>query len=497
MKKSYILALDQGTTGSRAIVYSENAKKLASGYVELPQIFPKPGWVSHDPEQILKTTLSATRKALASAKISGKDLAAIGITNQRETTILWDKKTSKAIAPAIVWQCRRTAEICESLKKQGKERLLQNRTGLRLDAYFSATKIKWLLENTKGAKEKAKNGRLAFGTVDSWLIWNLTAGASHLSDYTNASRTLLFNIKKKTWDKDLLKLFGISSAILPEVLNSSSCFGVSKKIGPIPAGIPIMGVAGDQQAALYAQSCTKSGDLKNTYGTGCFAVMQTGKKCVKSSNGLITTVACGANGSPTYALEGSIFMAGATIQWLRDSLQIIKNAGETEAIAKSIKSNSGVYLVPAFVGLGAPYWDQNARASISGLTRGSGKAEIVRAALESIAYQTADVVNAMQKDSAVKIKELKVDGGATANNFLMQFQADILGIPVLRPEDAEFTARGAALLAGQSLGLWRKNENPFLKQDKKPKVFKPKMSKAKRNELYAGWQEAINKSKAI
>ncbi|MBN1586103.1 MAG: glycerol kinase GlpK [Candidatus Omnitrophica bacterium] len=493
MKRAYVLAIDQGTTSSRALIFREDGKIAGQGSVELPQIFPKPGWVSHDPDQLLGTTLSATKRALACAGISGKELSCIGVTNQRETTLIWDRKSSKPIAPAVVWQCRRTADLCEALKKQGLEKTVRRRTGLKLDAYFSGTKIRWLLDHTRGAADRARQGKLAFGTVDSWLIWCLTGAQVHATDFSNASRTLLFNIRKRRWDPDLLKQLKVPGSLLPEVHASAAEYGRTVRLGPLPAGIPITAVAGDQQAALFGQGCTRPGQMKNTYGTGCFLVLQTGDQCIQSRHGLLSTLACGPKGEPTYALEGSVFVSGAAVQWLRDGLNLIKEAQETEAIASGIPDTGGVYLVPAFVGLGAPYWDQEARAALVGMTRGTGRAEIVRAALESMAYQTVDVVQAMARDSGLRFKELRVDGGASRNKFLMQFQADLLGLPVVCPSSVEFTAKGVALLAGIQNGIWEAGTEVFERAEPKPQRFLPGMKPAVRCALYAGWQEAVGR----
>jgi glycerol kinase len=487
----YILAIDQGTTGSRAVVYDKNGKNVASAYQEFPQYFPKPGWVEHNPEEIWKSVNNSIQKVLK--KVSAKSIAAIGITNQRETTVIWDRKTGKPIYNAIVWQCRRTADRCDMLKKKGLANFFKKRTGLPIDAYFSATKIEWILKNTKGAMTRAKKGELCFGTTDSWILWKLTGGKTHATDYTNASRTMIFNIEKLKWDKEILKKFAIPESILPEVKKSSGIFGQTVKINRLPAGIPISGIAGDQQAALFGQMCFSPGTMKNTYGTGCFVLLNTGKKRPVSKYGLITTLACGPAGKPVYALEGAIFIAGSAIQWLRDGLKILDKASDSEKMARSVKDNAGVYFVPALVGLGAPYWDQNARGSIYGITRGTENNHIVRAALEAICYQTKDVLLAMQKDSGLKIKDLKIDGGAVANDFLCQFQADILGVSVIRPKVIETTSCGAAYLAGLAVKLW-KNTNEIKKNWKKEKTFKPKMSKKDAATLYSNWLKAVKKT---
>jgi glycerol kinase len=487
----YILSIDQGTTGSRAIVYDKNGKNIASAYQEFPQYFPKPGWVEHDPEEIWESVNSSIQKVLK--KVPAKSIAAIGITNQRETTVIWDRETGKPIYNAIVWQCRRTAERCDEIKKKGEAEFFRKRTGLPVDAYFSATKIEWILKHVKGAQAKASKGQLCFGTTDTWVLWKLTGGNTHATDYTNASRTMLYDIDKLKWDGDILRKFSIPSSILPEVKNSSGIFGETVAIGKLPAGIPIAGIAGDQQAALFGQMCFDPGTMKNTYGTGCFALFNTGKKRLISKYGLITTLACGPSGEPVYALEGAIFVAGSAIQWLRDGLKILAKASDSEKMAKSVKDNAGVYFVPALVGLGAPYWDQDARGSIYGITRGTNNNHIVRAALEAICYQTRDVLEAMQKDSGLKIRDLKIDGGAVANNFLCQLQSDILGVNVIRPRTIETTACGAAYLAGLAIGYW-KNTAELKKHWKKDRVFRPAMSKSEASELYANWLKAVKRT---
>jgi glycerol kinase len=490
--KKYILAIDQGTPGSRAVIFNKKRRIVASSYHEFPQYFPHPGWVEHDPQEIWLSVKKSIEKVLR--KIDPRSIAAIGITNQRETTILWDRKTGKPVSRAIVWQCRRTAQRCNQLKaKKGFPAFFRKRTGLPIDAYFSATKIEWILKNIKAARTLAARRRLCFGTSDSWVLWKLTKGAVHATDYTNASRTMLFNIDHKKWDRQILKIFKIPENILPKVAPSSSIFGTTQKIGKLPAGIPIAGIAGDQQAALFGQTCFDPGEIKNTYGTGCFVLLNTGKKRINSKYGLITTLGCSARGLPAYVLEGAIFIAGAAIQWLRDQLRIIENASQSEKIAQSVKDTGGVFFVPAFVGLGAPYWNAEARGTIIGITRGTNRAHLVRAALEAMAYQTKDVIDSMQKDSGLRIKALKIDGGAAANNFLCQFQADILGIPVIRPRIIESTSLGAAYLAGLAVGFW-KNPSQIKKFWAKDKVFKPRMAKSKVSELYAGWSRAVAKT---
>ncbi|MGD2278510.1 MAG: glycerol kinase GlpK [Candidatus Omnitrophota bacterium] len=487
----YVLAIDQGTTGSRAVIYDKKGRKKASVYREFPQHFPRPGWVEHDPAEIWDSVYRSVQEVLK--KVPKAKIAAVGITNQRETTVIWDKRTGKPVHNAIVWQCRRTAPRCDALKKKGESSFFKKRTGLPIDAYFSATKIEWILKNAPGALRKAKEGRLCFGTTDTWVLWKLTGGASHATDYTNASRTMLFNIVKLKWDDAILKKFGIPKSILPEVKPSSGVFGKTVKTGKLPAGIPISGIAGDQQAALFGQTCFSPGEMKNTYGTGCFVLLNAGKKRPVSKHGLIVTLGCGAKGEPVYVLEGAIFIAGAAIQWLRDGLGILASAPRSENMAKTLKENAGVYFVPALVGLGAPYWDQNARGSIFGITRGTTRSHLVRAALEAMCYQTKDVLETMRKDAKLAIKDLKVDGGAVGNDFLCQFQSDILGVNVIRPTVIETTSLGAAYLAGLAVGYW-KSSNEIRKCWKKDKVFKPKMSKKDANSLYKGWLEAVGRT---
>ncbi|MBF0522928.1 MAG: glycerol kinase GlpK [Candidatus Omnitrophica bacterium] len=490
--KQYILSIDQGTTGTRAILYDKQGMAVQNVYLEFPQYFPKPGWVEHDPNEIWYSVYKSIQKVLDG--VSPSAIAAIGITNQRETTVLWDKETGSPVYNAIVWQCRRTSRRCDELKKRkGVEKLFREKTGLPIDAYFSATKIEWILKNVPGALKKAQQGKLLFGTTDAWVLWKLTGGKVHATDYTNASRTMVFNIKSLAWDKDLLKEFHIPESILPEVKQSSGVFGHTVKTGNLPAGIPIAGIAGDQQAALFGQTCFTPGDIKNTYGTGAFILLNTGTKRTISKHGLITTLACGKNGEPVYALEGAVFIAGAAIQWLRDGLRIIESAKETQAMALSLKNNEGVYFVPALVGLGAPYWDQDARGVIVGITRGTTRKHLARAALEAMAYQTKDVLMAMQKDSGLKVKGLKVDGGSAANDFLCQFQADILGVPIVRPQTIETTSLGAAYLAGLAVGYW-KNTNDIMKCWMKDKIFSPKMNRESSLQCYSGWQNAVNKT---
>ncbi|MGV3755244.1 MAG: glycerol kinase GlpK [Verrucomicrobiota bacterium] len=486
----YVLALDQGTTSSRAIVFDQRGAIVSVAQQEFRQIFPQPGWVEHDPREIWATQSNVAAEAILKAGLTARDIAAIGITNQRETTVVWDKGTGKPIHNAIVWQDRRTAKACDQLKKRKLAPMIKKKTGLVVDAYFSGTKLQWLLQNVPGAKEKAKRGELAFGTIDSWLIWNLTCGRKHVTDVSNASRTMLYDIRKGDWDDDLLKLFGIPRSILPEVRSSSEVYGETNLFG---SPIPIAGIAGDQQAALFGQVCTKPGMVKNTYGTGCFMLMNTGTKPIASKNNLLTTVAWKIGNKTEYALEGSIFIAGAVVQWLRDGLGIIRSSSEIEALASQAADNGGVYLVPAFAGLGAPHWDQYARGTIVGLTRGSGRPQIARAALEGIAYQVQDVLHAMEADSGVKLKELRVDGGACANNLLMQFQSDILKVPVTRPKVTETTALGAAYLAGLAVGYWASVAD-IASQWQADRRFTPGMKPAQRKQLLTGWNKALGRA---
>ncbi|MHB1394868.1 MAG: glycerol kinase GlpK [Clostridia bacterium] len=488
----YILALDQGTTSSRAIVFGNDGKIVSVAQKEFKQIYPKAGWVEHDPLEIWATQFGVANEAIAKAGISGKDIAAIGITNQRETTVVWDKNTGEPVYNAIVWQCRRTAPICDDLKAKGLAETIRNKTGLVVDAYFSGTKVKWILDNVPGARERAEKGDLYFGNIDTWLIWNLTKGKVHVTDYSNASRTMLFNIHELNWDKDILKELNIPESVLPTAKPSSCVYGHSDS-ELFGAEIPIAGAAGDQQAALFGQACYKPGMAKNTYGTGCFMLMNTGEKAVASNNGLLTTIAWGLDGKVEYALEGSIFIAGAAVQWLRDELKIIDNAAASEDMAVSVEDTNGVYVVPAFVGMGAPYWDMYARGSILGLTRGANRNHLVRATLESIAYQTRDVLEAMQEDSKITLQALKVDGGAVANNFLMQFQADILGVPIYRPEVTETTALGAAYLAGLAVGFWS-NKDEIAEKWNVDKVFNPSMDKNDSEKKYSGWRKAVSRA---
>ena len=493
MEKKYIIALDQGTTSSRAILFDKYGNVVSSAQKECTQFYPKPSWVEHNPMEIWGSQSGVLREVLETSSVRPDEIAAIGITNQRETTIVWDKNTGKPIYNAIVWQCRRTADICDKLKEKGLEPVIKEKTGLIIDAYFSATKINWILENVKGAREKAENGELLFGTVDTWLIWNLTRGKVHITDYSNASRTMLYNIKKLQWDEDILNELNIPKSMLPQVRPSSEIYGYTDGEMLAGAKIPISGCAGDQQAALFGQTCFEKGSVKNTYGTGCFLLMNTGDKVVESKNGLLTTIAWGVDGKINYALEGSIFVGGASIQWLRDELRLIYDSGQSEYYANQVKDTNGVYVVPAFTGLGAPYWDMYARGAIFGLTRGAKRGHIVRATLESIAYQTKDVLNAMKEDSGMDLKFLRVDGGASANNFLMQFQSDILNVNIDRPKVLETTALGAAYLAGLSVGFYNSVDEIKEKWEVE-KEFISNMDERKRNILYKGWKRAVERS---
>jgi len=483
----HVLAIDQGTTGTTAMIFDTRGRVRGRGYSEFRQFYPKPGWVEHDPEEIWRVTQRVISAALRSARLKPKDLAAIGITNQRETTVLWDRHTGKPVHRAIVWQDRRTAPICDQLKAQGAEAAIHAKTGLVTDPYFSGTKLQWLFDHVKGARQRSQH--LAFGTIDSWLIWKLTGGAAHVTDYTNASRTLLFNIHTRRWDDELLRLLNLPAEVLPRVVPSA---GVVATTDPraFGAAVPIAGIAGDQQAALFGQACFRPGMVKNTYGTGCFLLMYTGDKAVDSKRGLLTTMACAGDGRPAYAVEGSVFVAGAAVQWLRDGLGLLKAAKESEGLARRVDSTLGVYLVPAFVGLGAPYWDTAARGALVGLTRGVTKAHVVRATLEALAYQTRDVVDTMVAESGRPLTGLRVDGGAAANNFLMQFQADLLDTTVDRPQVVETTALGAALLAGLGVGLW-KSERDLERVRKTDRVFRPRMAPERREALYQGWRRAV------
>ena len=489
--KGYILALDQGTTSSRAVLFDEEGRMVCMVNEEFRQIYPRPGWVEQDPEDIWSSQIQVARKVLEKAGVTADRIVALGITNQRETTIVWDRRTGKPVYNAIVWQCRRTTQMCEELRRDHEE-LIREKTGLVVDAYFSATKLKWILDNVEGAREEAKKGDLLFGTVDTWLLWRLTGGKVHATDCSNASRTMLFNIHKLNWDDELLELFDVPKRMLPEVLPTSATFGFTEK-GFFGREIPIASVVGDQQAALFGQACFQPGMVKNTYGTGCFILMNTGKKAFPTKTGLLTTVAWKIGDDVFYALEGSVFIAGAAVKWLRDGLGLIKDARETEELAKSVLDNGGVYFVPAFVGLGAPYWDMRARGLIIGLTQGVTKEHIVRAVLEAIAYQNRDVLDVMELETNIPIVTLRVDGGASVNNFLMQFQADVLGIPVERPLVSETTALGAAFLAGLAVGYWGSLEElqDLWKLDKR---FEPSMEESERERLYSTWKEAVRRS---
>jgi glycerol kinase len=488
----HILALDQGTTSSRAMVFDHSGSVVALAQKEFRQIFPKPGWVEHDAKEIWATQLQTATEALAKAGLTAGDIAAIGITNQRETTVVWDRTTGEPVHHAIVWQDRRTAARCDQLKARGLAASIKRKTGLVVDAYFSGTKLEWLLRNVPGARAKARAGRLAFGTVDSWLVWNLTGGRVHVTDPSNASRTMLFNVRTGDWDDDMLDVFGVPRSVLPTVGSSSEVYGATTLFG---GSIPIAGIAGDQQAALFGQACTQPGMVKNTYGTGCFMLMNTGTRPIASKNNLLTTVAWRIRDRTEYALEGSIFIAGAVVQWLRDGLGIIKSSSEVEALAAQVTDPQGVYLVPAFAGLGAPHWDQYARGLVAGVTRGTTAAHIARAALEGIAFQVADVLRAMNADSGIRLKELRVDGGASANNLLMQFQSDLLAVPVVRPKVTETTALGAAYLAGLAVGYW-KDQKQIAAQWQVDRRFRPAMKPVQRKRLEAGWRKALDRARA-
>lgn len=491
MDRKYVLALDQGTTSSRAILFDRNGNIVKISQKEFRQIYPNPGWIEHNPLEIWETQLNAAREVLNG--INKEEVACIGITNQRETTVLWDKNTGQPVYNAIVWQSRQTSEICDQLKKSGMEPYIKENTGLVVDAYFSGTKIKWILDNVPGVRKRAENGEILFGTIDTWLAWNLTGGKVHITDYSNASRTMIYNIRELKWDEKILQELNIPANVLPEVRQSSEIYENTVK-DIFGVEIPISGIAGDQQSALFGQLCFQEGMMKNTYGTGCFMLMNTGEKIVKSNKGLITTIAWGVDNKVEYALEGSIFVAGAAIQWLRDELKIIHDAADSEYFANKVKDSNGVYVVPAFTGLGAPHWDMYARGAIVGLTRGTNRNHIIRATLESIAYQTKDVIEAMIEDSGINLTALKVDGGATANNFLMQFQSNILDVNIERPEITETTALGAAYLAGLAVGFW-KSKGEISQYWSINRKFKPEMDEEKRNALYEGWKKAVGRSK--
>ncbi|EEL57441.1 MULTISPECIES: glycerol kinase GlpK [Bacillus] len=494
--KKYILSLDQGTTSSRAILFNKKGEIVHSAQKEFTQHFPKPGWVEHNAQEIWGSILAVIATCLSEADVKPEQIAGIGITNQRETTVVWDKTTSKPIYNAIVWQSRQTAEICDELKEKGYSEIVREKTGLLIDAYFSGTKVKWILDNVEGAREKAENGDLLFGTIDSWLVWKLSGGKAHVTDYSNASRTLMFNIHDLQWDDELLEMLTVPKSMLPEVRPSSEIYGETIDYHFFGQNVPIAGVAGDQQAALFGQACFGEGMAKNTYGTGCFMLMNTGEKAVASEHGLLTTIAWGIDGKVNYALEGSIFVAGSAIQWLRDGMRMFKDASESEVYANRVESTDGVYVVPAFVGLGTPYWDSEVRGAMFGVTRGTTKEHFIRATLESLAYQTKDVLCAMEADSGIELKTLRVDGGAVKNNFLMKFQSDILDVPVERPVINETTALGAAYLAGLAVGYW-KNQDEIKEQWHMDKRFEPTMEAKTSEELYAGWKKAIEATKAF
>lgn len=492
MTKKYVMALDAGTTSNRAIIFDNESNIVAVAQKEFTQIFPKAGWVEHDAEEIWSTQITVALEAIQKAGLTANDIAAIGITNQRETTVVWEKATGRPVYNAIVWQSRQTMDICNDLKAKGLEPEFKQKTGLVVDAYFSGTKAKWILDNVEGARAKAEKGELLFGTIDTWLIWKLSAGKVHVTDYSNASRTLMYNIRDLKWDEKLLEYLTVPASMLPQVRPSSEVYGTTDP-AVFGAAVPLSGAAGDQQAALFGQTCFEPGMAKNTYGTGCFMLMNTGDKVYTSNNGLLTTIAWGLDGKVEYALEGSIFVAGSAVQWLRDGIRLIEAAPDSEWVAKKVKDADGVYVVPAFVGLGAPYWDMKARGAILGLTRGTSKSHVVRATLDSMAYQTKDVLSAMEADSNIKLQALKVDGGAVANNILMQFQADILGVPVDRPKVTETTALGAAYLAGLAVGVWT-NKTDLTKKWQLDNRFEPKMDAGESAALYKGWQKAVKRS---
>ena len=491
--KKYILTLDEGTTSARAVLFDKGGNAVSAAQREFKQIYPQPGFVEHDPVEIFSVQYAAVTEAITAIGASAEEIAAVGVTSQRETTIIWDKNTGEPIYNAIVWQCRRTSEMCDKLRADGLEEYIRKTTGLRIDAYFSATKIKWILDNVPGARDRAENGELLFGTVDTWLIWKLSGGKIHVTDRTNAARTMLYDIHALKWDKKLLEILQIPACMLPEVRSSSEIYGNVNILG---AEIPVSGIAGDQQAALFGQKCFCEGDIKNTYGTGCFLLMNTGGTAFESKNGLITTIAADAGDNICYALEGSVFVGGAVIQWLRDELGLIASAAESEKAALSVPDSAGVYIVPAFAGLGAPYWDMYARGTICGLTRGSGKNHIIRACLEAIAYQTNDLITALKADTGLPINHIRADGGAAANNFLMQFQADISDVGVIRPVQTEATAAGAAYLAGLAVGFW-KNKNEILRLPDKQTEFKPAITAKRREALTDGWKRAVRSTKAF
>lgn len=495
MSEGYILAIDQGTTGTKVILFNAEGNARARAYSEFTQHYPQPGWVEHDASEIWNVSIALVEEALTKARVDAKELRGIGITNQRETTLMWDRATGEPVARAIVWQDRRTASLCDELRAGGLEKVFRSKTGLVVDPYFSGTKVKWLLDHTPELRARAERGHVAFGTIDSWLVWKLTGGRAHITDYSNASRTLLYNIHALRWDEELLEILRVPAALLPEVKPSSQVYGETDPAVFFGQKIPVAGIAGDQQAALFGQACYAEGSAKNTYGTGSFVLLNTGRKAVESNEGLLTTIAWGVSNEPVeYALEGAVFITGAAVQWLRDGLGIIKDASETESLARSVRSNDGVYFVPALAGLGAPHWDAYARGTIIGLTRGTTRAHIARAALESICYQTRDVVEAMQRDSGIRLKELRVDGGAAANNFLMQFQADILGVAVEVPEVTETTSLGAAYLAGLAVGFW-KSKDELRAHWKMARRYEPSISAEERERLHAQWLKAVERAK--
>lgn len=488
--EQYIMSLDQGTTSSRAILFNKKGEIVYTAQREFPQYFPQPGWVEHNPSEIWSSILAVIATCLAEAEVKPSQIAGIGITNQRETTVVWEKDTGHPVYNAIVWQSRQTADICADLKTQGHEDMIRQKTGLLIDPYFSATKVKWILDHVEGARDRAERGELLFGTIDSWLIWKLSGGTAHVTDYSNASRTMMYNIHELEWDQEILDLLDIPRAMLPEVRGSSEVYAHTVPYHFFGSEVPIAGAAGDQQAALFGQACYEEGAIKNTYGTGCFMLMNTGERAIHSQHGLITTIAWGIDGKIEYALEGSIFVAGSAIQWLRDGLRMIKDSKDSELYSSRVDSTDGVYLVPAFVGLGSPYWDSEVRGAVFGLTRGTSKEHFIRATLESLAYQTRDVLNAMQQDSGNPLAKLRVDGGAVKNNLLMQFQSDILGAPVERPVISETTALGAAYLAGLAVGFWSSREE-ICEQWASERIFEPGMAEEQRERLYAGWQKAV------
>jgi glycerol kinase len=494
--EKYILSLDQGTTSSRAILFNKKGEIVHTAQKEFTQYFPKPGWVEHSANEIWGSILAVIASVLSESSVKPEQIEGIGITNQRETTVVWDKETGDPVYNAIVWQSRQTAGICDELKSQGFNQTFRDKTGLLIDAYFSGTKVKWILDNVDGAREKAEDGKLLFGTIDTWLIWKMSGGRAHVTDYSNASRTLMYNIYDLNWDKELLDILGVPASMLPEVRPSSEVYGKTVPYHFFGREIPIAGAAGDQQAALFGQACYEKGMAKNTYGTGCFMLMNTGEKAVKSDNGLLTTLAWGIDGKVEYALEGSIFVAGSAIQWLRDGLRMLKDAKDSQGYAERVESTEGVYVVPAFVGLGTPYWDSDVRGAVFGLTRGTSKEHFVRATLESLAYQTKDVLTAMEADSGISLKKLRVDGGAVKNDFLMQFQSDLLSVPVERPVVNETTALGAAYLAGLAVGFWE-NREEISKQWNKDKQFEPEMAVGTQEELYNGWKKAVKAAMAF